>query len=56
MKAAAMKRDAAFWPGHSNLRLMLLQAQMVGGLNGNAFKVKICLMRDQFFNPRDFSN
>ena len=23
MKAAAMKRDAAFWPGHSNLRAQL---------------------------------
>ena len=31
VKAAAMKRDVAFWPGHSNLRLMLLQAQIGKG-------------------------
>ena len=31
MKAAAMKPDVAFWPGHSNLRLMLLQAQIGKG-------------------------
>ena len=31
VKAAAMKRDVAFWPGHSDLRLMLLQAQIGKG-------------------------
>ena len=53
MKAAAMKRDAAFWPGHSNLRAQLGKK---AALNGNGFKVKICFMREQFWNPKGFSN